>query len=207
MNSHPHVYWARLLLDNILKGNGYTLYKHSNGPVIWGNPKWMSITDCSGFVNALLEKSYHLPIGWTGLKRPYASTYYEMINEQINFIKINDLKNVSIGDFIAIRFPPHTSMSDDTGHIMMINDLPKKISNHPFIPNTQQWSINIIDQSSAHGSNDTRYANKSTGLGSGNFRIYTNESGNFQGYCWSTDSGSKYIDQNIHPFVIGRLIL
>ena len=205
-----HVYLARILLKNIMDGNGITIYEHTNGPVIW-NPDYVSITDCSGFINALLKKSYNLPPLWTGVKRPYASTYYHLINEKRNFIKITNINNARIGDFIVFRILPGTTISDNTGHIMLINDIPNKIiTMPPVIGNTVQWAINIIDQSSSHGSVDSRYIdqeNKTTGLGTGFFRIYTNSTGELQGYAWSISSGSKYIDKAVHPLVIGRLNL
>ena len=205
-----HVYLARLLLENIMDDNGITIYEHTNGPVIWG-PDYVSITDCSGFINALLKKSYNLPPLWAGVKRPYASTYYNLINEQKKFIKITNINNTKIGDFIVFKILVRKSKKDNTGHIMMINDIPNKIiSVPPIIDNTLQWQINIIDQSSSHGSLDSRYINqqnKTTGLGTGFLRIYTNSLGELQGYAWSISPGSKYIDKTIHPLVIGRLNL
>lgn len=209
-NINSHIYWARLLLDNILNGNGYTKYEHTNGPVLWGfydnNSQYVSVTDCSGFINALLKKVYDLPTNWLGINRPYAITYYRAIDVQKNFIKIDNIYNTKIGDFIVFRILPGTSKSDNTGHIMLVNDMPKKIfSISPLITNTIQWKINIIDQSSYHGTDDTRYNDITTGLGSGFLRIYTDMTGNLQGYSWSMSVHSQYIDKNVHPLVIGRL--
>lgn len=52
-----HVYWARFLLSHLKPEN--TIYEHTNGPVSW-EPEYKSITDCSGFINALLKQSYNL---------------------------------------------------------------------------------------------------------------------------------------------------
>ncbi|XWV26819.1 hypothetical protein QJ857_gp0232 [Tupanvirus soda lake] len=208
----PHVYWARLMLSAIINGNGITTYRHTNGPVYWGphdnQPKYVSITDCSGFVNALLRKAYNLPIGWDHVNRAYASTYYRMINEQKYFYKITNINQALVGDFIVFKILPGTSKSDNTGHIMLINAKPIQIQpTNPFIKDTIQWAVNIIDQSSAHGTNDTRYHKKITGLGSGYLRMYTDFQGNLQGYSWSTDPKSIYIDKSVHPLVIGRFKL
>lgn len=206
-----HMYWARLLLLNILKNNGYTKYEHTSGPIYWGpcdnKQQYTSVTDCSGFINALIRKTYGLPINWLGKKRPYAATYYEMINLQNYFIKITNVWDAKVGDFIVFINLVKTSKNDNTGHIMIINKMPMQIKEkRPYINNTIQWIINIIDQSSnAHGRTDTRYTNKSTGLGNGNLRIYTDYSGNIQGYTWSTESYSQYIDKSMRPLVIGRL--
>jgi hypothetical protein len=212
----PHLFWSRLLLSHILKGNGQTTYRHISGPIFWGpydnHPIYISITDCSGFINALLQKSYHFPTGWLGKNRPYAITYYnQIINNENNFINITNIKDAKIGDFIVFRILPGTSKTNDTGHIMIINDLPKIIQNKtPIITDTQQWVVQIIDQTAnPHGQNDTRNMdnNNKTGLGIGYFRIYTDTNGLLKGYAWSTDNNSKFIDTTIHPLVIGRLEL
>ena len=206
-NIPSHLVWARLMLYAILYKDGITTYRHTNGPVFWAaynnQPNYISITDCSGFVNALLKQAYDLPIGWSGVNRAYASTYYRMINEQKYFTKITNIKNAKIGDFIVFKILPNTNKSDNTGHIMIINQEPKLINNQS--SNTLQWSVNIIDQSSAHGTNDSRYQNKQTGLGTGYIRIYTDTEGNLLGHSWSTESNSRYIDKTERPLVIGRL--
>lgn len=210
---HPvHISWARLMLQHMINGNGITKYKHTTGPVFWGpydkQPYYISITDCSGFINALIKKSYNLNVGWAGVPRPYASTYYRLTLEQKFFTEIKNIHDLRIGDFIIFKILPGTSKSDNTGHIMLANGLPKNIiSKTPFVPKTLQWAVNIIDQSSAHGKNDSRFLTKSTGLGTGFLRIYTDYDGTLQGYCWSTDPNSKYIDKSFHPLVIGRLVI
>lgn len=192
-----HVNNTRLLLYNILYKNGMTIYRHTNGPVDFGS-KFVSITDCSGYVNALLDQSYRLPTRWSGVMRPYASTYYRLITQQRFFTRINNIFNCQIGDFIVYRIFPGSSKTDNTGHIMMINQLPIEIA-----PN--RYSVNIIDQSSSHGRNDTRFnAKYMTGLGSGYFSLYTDDSGNLIGYSWSAELKSKFINQNDRPLVIGR---
>ncbi len=56
---------------------------------------------------------------------------------------------------------------------MLINETPKQIQPKPVIvPNTQQWMVNIIDQSSAHGLNDTRYQSKIARQGNQPFNIF-----------------------------------
>lgn len=209
MNNLPkHVRLARQMLGNILKGHGVTAYRHTDGPVTWGSDmdQYISLTDCSGYINALLKKSYGLPNYWLGTTRPYASTYYRAINSGKNFARISNIKNVRIGDFIVFRIIPGTSNSDNTGHIMIVNGLPKLMTTSPPIKSgTLQWSVYIIDQSSqVHGDSDTRYPGK-TGLGSGYFRIYTDASGRLQGHAWSTEPKSKFYNQSFRPLVIGRL--
>lgn len=214
-----HVDLSRQMLDNILYGRGITIYRHTNGPVIW-YPSYISITDCSGYINALLQQSYNLPIGWSGSIRPYASTYYRLINNQTRFDKfgkfdsINNINNVQIGDLIVFKNLHRTPQNDNTGHIMIVNSLPISVNSmdpidpiQPIIPNTYQWIIQIIDQSSAHGTNDTRYNGKyNNGLGRGYFRIYVDGGGKYMGYTWSSEKISKYINHTDRPIVIGRFI-
>lgn len=205
-----HLYWARLLLANIVADNGVTIYRHSNGPVLW-TPEYISITDCSGFINALLKKSYQLlPIDWSNNNRAYASTYYNAINGEFTnkpkyFTKIINIFDAKVGDFIVFRIFPGTKGSDNTGHIMIINEKPIRIqSTVPHVNGFAQWIVNIMDQSSAHGNSDSR-KNGATGLGIGYFRIYTDANGNLQGYSWSPDDNSKYVGMQTRPLVIGRL--
>lgn len=212
---NPQLDWARILLFNIINGKGETMYRHSNGPVWWGpydNQKYyLSITDCSGFVNALLKRSYNLTNNdfstWFRTARPYASTYYKMINEQRGFIKFDNIHNVQLGDFIVFKFPPGTSKGDDTGHIVLVNQKPVRIvPTMPYEQNLLQWRVNIIDQTgSPHGPYDTRYHSGKTGLGSGDIRIYTDALGKIAGYSWSLNPNSKYVDHEYHPILVGRV--
>ena len=91
---------------------------------------------------------------------------------------------------------PDSNKGQNTGHIMLINDIPIMVS-----PN--EYHVKIIDQSGAHGNNDTRYPDK-TGIGSGIFRIYTDNNTEPIAYTWSTSSDSKYVPVSIHPIATGR---
>lgn len=208
----PHVFWARLMMSQILKNNAQTTYRHSTGPIFWGpydkQPGYICISDCSGFINALLRRSYNLKTGWMGRERPYSSTYYnQIVNGENGFQNIKNINDANTGDFIVFRIPP--GQSRDTGHIMLINSPPKlMMNNQPIIANTLQWQVEIIDLTGTpHGHLDTRYANRKSGLGIGHFRIYTDTNGILQGYSWGPDNNSKYIDMSDRPVVIGRLNL
>lgn len=213
----PHMFWARIMLSQILKNNAENKYSHSTGPVFWGpydnQPAYVCITDCSGFINALLIKSYNLKSGWMGRSRPLASTYYnQIVNNQNDFVNIPNIFDTKVGDFIVFKILPGTSKTNDTGHILLINNTPAQMQNkNPIIPNTLQWIVEVIDQTGTpHTKNDTRYRTndeKVTGLGLGYMRIYTDLNGLLKGYSWSAENGSKYVDQNTHPLAIGRLEL
>lgn len=220
----PHIFWARLLLSHISLENNR--YRHTVGPVSWGpyndyprndnqirinqgsgeEQEYESITDCSGFINALLEKAYYLPNNWLGTPRPYASTYYQAIEEGKFFIAVPNIKDVKVGDFIALKYPKEM---DNTGHIAVINDIPmyKSTPTAPIVNGTNQWLVEIIDQSTGHSQyNDTRFNNQA-GLGIGYMRIYTNLIGEIIGYTWSNHPNSKFITPEERGIIIGRLNL
>ena len=208
-----HIQRAHELYNGVYNLGGYTEYKHTNGPVTWGDPVYQSVTDCSGWINALLMKSYN----WNreqlkniiGSTRPYARTYYNAIVNNHNFNSYYNINEARIGDFISILFPPGSTKSDNTGHIVMINQLPQLIKNQSPFNEFIQYEVQIMDQSGHHGSNDSRYRpdNKSfTGLGIGYIRIYTDNFGNLKGYTWSLEANSQFISIDKRPFVIGRLL-
>ncbi|QTF49583.1 hypothetical protein qu_692 [Acanthamoeba polyphaga mimivirus] len=214
--------WARLLLYEISKRNGETEYQHTNGPVWWGpndnKTVYLSITDCSGFVNALLRKSFELSqkdmVEWFDSQRPLAVDYYNTIYQQNGFTRIKNIYKLEPGDFIAIKFPNHHPSLDDTGHIMMINSYPEIMASKNLPDEYQnyndilQFRVNVIDQTATpHGRYDTRYSpdDNQNGLGSGYIKLYTNIDGTIIGYSWSLSKKSRYIDKTVHPIVVGRL--
>lgn len=206
MKIPKHLQLSRNMLYQILMGNGYTKYVNSLGPVEWG-PKYISVTDCSGYIDHLIRYSYHIKKGWTGLSRPLACGFYNMIINERYFKNICNINMAKPGDFLVFKILPGTSNTPHTGHIMLIDDFPKKmISINPIISNYQQWCVQIIDQSKSHGKHDTRYnAEFDSGLGIGYIRLYTNSQGLLTGYSWTCQSNSNFKANDIHPIAIGRL--
>src|SRR5437588_13080514 len=80
-----HLDWARLLVTELQPEN--TSYQHKQGFIKWkgdnGAEFAESRTDCSGFLNALVERSYGLTPNdferWLGKRRPLASEYHDAI--------------------------------------------------------------------------------------------------------------------------------
>src|SRR5262245_41830608 len=78
-----HLADARLLVEQLRSGD--TSYRHAPRVVRWkgedGAKKYEAHTDCSGFINALLEHSYGYTEAnlaqWFGSKRPTAARYFE----------------------------------------------------------------------------------------------------------------------------------
>src|SRR5690348_836987 len=98
-----HLYWARLLLANILIGNGTTIDTYIPPYYVWfgkyqNRPYYLSIADCSSFMNELLKFSYHLSdqefTNLMGNSLPVAQTYYDKINKNQDFIRITNIHQV-----------------------------------------------------------------------------------------------------------------
>jgi hypothetical protein len=211
----PHLDRAIKLVKELQPEN--TSYKQRNGYVKWkgedGADDYESHTDCSGFVTALLTRSYGFTPEsfeqWLGNRRPLAKTYHEAIINQRGFKLIRSIAEVEPGDIIAVRYPGGTV---NTGHIMIVSDiLRERKASRPKIKGTGQWEIAVIDSSeSGHGNTDTRYRENGTygaGAGEGILRLYTDRKGRITGYTWSTYGNSEYYDQTVRPLVIGRLDL
>jgi hypothetical protein len=208
--------WAQLLVKNIEPEN--TDYLHKKGTVKWagvdGAEGYESHTDCSGLLNALLERSYGLTATdfeqWLGVRRPLAITYHDVIESKNRFIPIDRISDVRPGDIIAIKYPPD---ADNSGHVMIVSEKPHRRTKdtEPVVAETEQWEIVVIDSSeSGHGKADTRRRTDDSfgqGVGKGIFRLYCDRKGRFTGYSWSTFPNSEYHDQNDRPLAIGRLRL
>lgn len=210
------LYWAQILVGGVQPEN--TSYQHKQGFIKWkgenGAQEYESRTDCSGLLNALLERSYGLTPDdfekWLGKRRPLAVEYFEAILQQQNFRRITNIKDVRPDDIIAVRYPPGTN--ENTGHIMLIADVPvSHKASKPEVEGTDQWEVSVIDSSeSGHGKNDTRHKPDATfwqGVGQGTLRLYTKSGGEIVGYSWSPLSVSDYYDQTTRQLVIGRLRL
>ena len=211
--SRPPLEWAELLVENIQPEN--TDYQHKKGTVKWqgvnGADGYESHTDCSGLLNALLER-YGLKSTdfeqWLGVRRPLAITYHDAIESKNGFARIDRISGVRPGDIIAIKYPPD---ADNSGHVMIVSEKPHRRTKdtEPVVAETEQWEIAVIDSSElGHGKTDTRRRTDGSfgqGVGKGIFRLYCDRQGRFTGYSWSTFPNSEYHDQNDRPLAIGRL--
>lgn len=208
------LYWGELIQKNVTSEN--SSYTHYPTIVTWkgidGADKYECRADCSSFISELIKKAYNIDQDvlnhWLHkTKRAYSKDFYNNIIKENGFKKITNIKDALPGDLIAIKFP---KLMDNTGHSMLISELPVEIeSSKPIIEGTKQWKVKIIDESAhGHGYSDSRYISGNkfhTGLGTGYFRIYTDEFGEICGYCWSTEAGSKYQKADVRKIVIGRI--
>lgn len=205
--------WAKILVREIAPEN--TSYRHKQGYVRWkgigGAQAYESHTDCSGFLNALLERADGFGREdfkkWLGKGRPFAITYHDAIVKLNRFTPIERVDEIRPGDVIAIKYPDGSA---NTGHVMLIADFPQKHkSSKPVVDMTEQWEVKVIDSSqSGHGKTDTRRRVDGTfgsGVGQGSLRLYAAPQGNIAGYTWSTAANSEYYDQAQRHLVIGRL--
>lgn len=212
-----HLANVRILQENTLPQD--TSYRHHDQIVRWkgenGAIKYECHADCSGLIDALLNYSYG--ISKTALEillqtrhRPLARNYYEAFIGQRGFRRIDQIAAIQPGDFIAIKYLPWAGdKGHDTGHILVVNGAPKEIAQfHANGVMTRRFAIEIIDCSSGHGKEDSRYRNGRyhPGIGKGTFSVFTNERGVITGYSWSPTKDSKYYGADKRPLAIGRLL-
>jgi hypothetical protein len=207
-----HVRDADALIDGI--SSDHNVYEHKGCFIKWkgidGATDYENRTDCSDFLALLFEHSYGITTEqlkkWTGHERPYAHHWHDGIAASKGFTQIGKLADAKVGDVLAVKFPPG---SNDTGHIMLIDQPPESIpAKPPIIPGTFQWNVMVIDSTKSPHSSDTRShedGSKGQGVGRGVVRIYTDSAGAVAGYCWSDASRSKFESQSEHDMVIGRL--
>jgi hypothetical protein len=209
---HTPLYWAELLARKVKPAD--TSYRHQDSVVTWrgvnGAEDYVSHTDCSGLINALLAQSYGLTREdfkrWLGKPRPFASTYHEAITAQNGFRRIERVGEIRPGDLIAIRYPDG---SENTGHIMIVAETPlPREASKPVVKDTEQWEARVIDSSrSGHGKTDTRRLDDGTfrqGVGSGALRLYADRRGSIVGYSWSDFGASEFYSQDERNLVVGR---
>jgi hypothetical protein len=194
-----HLELARALLTEVSPDRNSYAYR---GWVRWKGDKTLFFeasatevhADCSGLMDALLDRVHSKTLDiiksntyWKSY--PKAENYYQAISEGLGFERRVDLAAIEPGDIIAIKYTGTT----DTGHVMMVDAAPEPIeASNPVLTGTRQWSVAIIDSSpSPHGESDTRFATKSTGIGRGELRIYSDMNGVPVGYTWGINK-TKY---------------
>lgn len=205
---------ANVLLSHLYHQN--TRYQHGEQIVLWpgetASGQAISFSDCSGFVNALLRRSYELSdqdlFSWLGSTRPLAKDYYLTILNQNGFKRQRLITDVLPGDILAVKY---FDGSENTGHVMVASGAAVKMLNSPpLIENTLQWRIEVIDSSrSGHGILDSRFDPDTqmfrTGAGKGYLRIYTSLTGEVIGYSWSESERSAFQSPALRHLVVGRI--
>jgi hypothetical protein len=196
-----------------------TSYRHKDAVVKWKGIDGATVnechTDCSGFINALWERTYNLTEDdfkdWLGTHRPVAKSYYQGIIDKKRLQVISRVRDLRPGDLLAIKYLADDPDNKDhnSGHIMLaVSEAKLRKATKPLVDGTEQWEVEIIDEShTGHGPNDTRHREEGkdrSGLGRGVFRLYTNTDGTIAGHCWSASASSSYRSQEYRPLAIGR---
>jgi len=211
----PHLHVARTLLLNVAPKNNS--YRHRPSTVTFpgvdGATQYQCHTDCSGLIDALFHLSYGYTRDdfehWLRKKRALSSSYFRAISEEHGFTRISHIQNILPGDLLSYRLP---AGSKNFGHVMLVNHLPQPLApdSPPVIEGTRQWIVPIIDcTGKGHGIGDSRYLGNDhfqSGIGSGEFRIYTDREGLIVGCAWSASPSAKFYSTQNRPFVVGRLI-
>jgi len=209
----PLLFWADKLQQNINPSN--TKYQHKDNVVSWGDDgnNLQCYTDCSGFINALIAKSFN----WKdddfkaqfGYRRMFAYHYYDAISSGNHFQQVKNINDILPGDIIALKYADRSEHEDNTGHVMLIISRPRPHRPSKILePNTLQYEVEIIDCSkSPHGKSDTRFTGDGqeySGLGKGLFRLYTDGSGNIVAYSWSTGNPKEGFNPFENAVTVGR---
>jgi hypothetical protein len=208
-----HLLQAELIANQI--DRSHNEYAHQGCFIRWkgedGATYYENRTDCSDFLDLLLEHTYHFTPAqmkaWTGRERPLATDWFETIRGGNGFEIISEVSSIRPGDVIAVKFPPGGA---DTGHIMIAAGIPRqRPATAPMEAGTDQWELAIIDSSkSGHGKEDTRRLPDGTfsrGVGEGTLRLYSRSDGTIAGYSWSVFAVSNFAPSTEHKIVVGRL--
>ena len=82
----------------------------ANRAVEWKGPasdKSVCFADCSGFINALMFRSYGYSREdlrkWFGKSRPTANLYHDAIVALNGFVRVAQFQDVRAGDFLAVK--------------------------------------------------------------------------------------------------------
>ena len=146
---------------------------------------------------------------WLGHRRPSAEDYHDAIVAARGFSRLDAVADVRPGDLIAIKY---LTRHDNTGHLMLVVDAPRRIALSPLMGDDVQWAVVVIDSSeSGHGPTDTRHkrgadGHDHPGIGRGVLRIHADARGEIAGFSWSTAANSRFIAPGHEHLAIGRLV-
>lgn len=208
-----HLLLARAIAQEIKPDKN--LYSHKDMFIKWkdgADTEYENRTDCSGFLNLLLEKAYGYSREdlqrWTGRVRPLAKTWHQTVAEAKGFQRIETVQALQPGDVLAIKYE---AGAKNTGHVMLVaGAIAEREARKPLVAGTRQWEVPVLDSSSSpHGPQDSRRIDATkhaTGVGTGVLRIYTDDKGAFAGYAWSSFMNSEFRAIKERPLAAGRLL-
>jgi cell wall-associated NlpC family hydrolase len=207
-----HLSIARELVDNIKpEDNQYVLGgEFISFPGDLFSSKYSMKADCSGFLLAVFERAGYPTrsqmtfLKWSpNRKRARAEDFLYSIENEKGYRHIRRVEEMRPGDLLA-----HAMLSIEdqkqtgtTGHVFLINSLPKKIAaRRPVIEGTTQYEVSIIDSNEEHvGDDDSRLqypANKLKGLGQGTIRVYSDSEGEIVGWARTFRNTNRFFSYN-----------
>jgi hypothetical protein len=153
--------------------------------------------------------------------RPVAEDFVLSIERGKGFERIQTVDDMRPGDLLAhaMLSKEDQKQTSTTGHVFLINSLPKPITpKRPIVEGTRQYEVSIIDSNEEHvGADDTRLANPANpikGLGKGTIRLYSDSNGALVGWARTFPHSSRFFsyspafpsDTKLRKAVMGRLL-
>ena len=190
-----HLTLARQLHENVpTTQNNYRHTEQISMPSDGSSLGFTMFADCSGLAIALLDRASSPTRSLMSISpkrnRPLAEDFVRSIQEKRGFQQVKTIESIQPGDLIAWEFTwdLDKKIAKDTGHVMLIDTLPVKVENRaPFVPNTTQYELFVIDSSTMHHDpHDTRVqadGSKIKGLGRGKPRLYVSVEGEIIGFA------------------------
>jgi hypothetical protein len=145
--------------------------------------------DCSGFVDYILTRvmpDAYAKVPHSGA-RPLASDWYNYIvgrytsastQSSVRWRKITRVADLKPGDLVMWLQPP-TSTSNNTGHIMVVNNVPRAGR-----AAKSEMLVDVIDSTSTPHANDSR-GTTHTGIGTATIGLKVDANGVPTNYYWS----------------------
>lgn len=207
-----HLALARELVDNIKpQDNRYRLGgRHIGFPGDSASSSYSVQADCSGFLLALFERAQYRvqpQMSYVPSRRlrtrPAAEDFVYSIENEKGYRHIKTVKDMRPGDLLAHAMLKAEDRQEvgTTGHIFLINSLPKPIrARNPIVEGTEQFEVSIIDSNEEYvGPDDTRLAdpaNRITGLGRGTIRLYADADGVLIGWARTFRNTQRFFSYN-----------
>jgi len=198
---------ARELVENIKpQDNRYSLGNQFISFPGDSLSKYSMRADCSGFLLAIFERAKYptrhqmsFLASFPNRKRPAAEDFVHSIENEKGFKRIRNVEDMRPGDLLAHAMLDieDQKQTGTTGHVFLINSLPKQIKpRKPIVEGTRQFEVSIIDSNEEYvGADDSRLtdpSNKIKGLGRGTIRIYADSSGELVGWARTFKNTARF---------------
>ena len=181
-------------------------------------------TDCTGFVEAMLDRAYGYQPAFSTKKfkdRFSIIDYVDGIERDESFKRIPRVDDLRVGDVVAWKLLKKPATRRTNGHIVLVSGTPKKLETSRRSGLTQ-WDIPILDSTTGPtGPDDTRMVKgevvsedslegaeksaKRTGAGAGRIQLYSDAVGNLVAMSYSFHNSKIYNHGDQRYFVMGRL--